>query len=563
MKNILKIIVFGVIMSSSCSLLFSSGGSGGGGGGGRSSAASNCDSNDSSRKSNCEVRLFLKRAQHFNETEFAQHVSKCNPLSTNCSAPGSSQHCKYSLLEVAIHKGVRYSTLIYPLVQRILNMSSEAKQLALEQLSTYLQQTNSLLQQTNSFLQQTNYLRSMARAYQAIEHLNGGDYSIIFAYTGKDVVNEDKLREAIKKHSPTVRPTPAHSGGGGAGCQTVPAASRAGGGGGSASTVRKRAQLVLAGSANATSGSASGRSLRPDSALHKAIRGKNVKSLKRLLKSNADLNEENSAGLTPLLTLLSNGPIDTSVGKTQFQMLLNAGADVNSGHPDTRKTPLMYAAQYGDIDSMRMLLFYNAIINARNNHGNTAFHFAVRAVERLQENCLNVVDCLLLHKADVSSQNNQGESAFDLIQKTRNVNPIGFQYLNRFLQNPIQEQAVASNNQVFEDPVAQAMPALQQGFSSAAAAMTAAHAAPAGGDSSDDAAPSIQQAVASSSAFSWRDACSDDDDGIYSDDDDGIASFETAAAQAAAAQAARVEREAAAAGKNDAKKGALPKKRKR
>src|SRR5690242_1307865 len=61
----------------------------------------------------------------------------------------------------------------------------------------------------------------------------------------------------------------------------------------------------------------------------------------------------------------------------QVQALLAQGANVDERDEGLEQTPLMWAAQGGEINVVQMLLARRADVNARDDEGNTALFFAV------------------------------------------------------------------------------------------------------------------------------------------------------------------------------------------
>ena len=104
---------------------------------------------------------------------------------------------------------------------------------------------------------------------------------------------------------------------------------------------------------------------------------------------------------------------------------LNLNTDVNAVN-DFGKTALMYAAQYGFLDSVKILLAAGADINAQTNKGNfdgsycyddvciangerTALMYAV------QEGNLQIAEYLVEHGADINLTDSKGMTVYDYL----------------------------------------------------------------------------------------------------------------------------------------------------
>jgi uncharacterized protein len=69
---------------------------------------------------------------------------------------------------------------------------------------------------------------------------------------------------------------------------------------------------------------------------------------------------------------------------------------------DNGETPLCYAAEFADLRMTQALIFYGAVVNARDPFGNTALHWAA------QKGSTDVIQALLDAKAAVDAPNKQG-----------------------------------------------------------------------------------------------------------------------------------------------------------
>jgi ankyrin repeat protein len=117
-----------------------------------------------------------------------------------------------------------------------------------------------------------------------------------------------------------------------------------------------------------------------------------------LLKAGANAKAKDSWGGTPLLWAADEGNLEIA------KMLLKAGADPNAGDGDGL-TPLMASANYettGHLQLMHVLLDAKASIHAQNKMGDTALFYAINNMGA--ENA----QVLLKAGADVNHQNNLG-----------------------------------------------------------------------------------------------------------------------------------------------------------
>ena len=174
-----------------------------------------------------------------------------------------------------------------------------------------------------------------------------------------------------------------------------------------------------------------------NTALHFAVSGGPPRTAHMLLERGADVNSQNNKGLTPLQQVsqsMREGYLDimrflldhganwdsrdnhgntilhfaASEGHLETaRLLLERGADINSQNKEGL-TPLQQASRdtrrgyLGIVDIVRFLLDHGANVDARDNCGNTALHFAV------SEGLLETAHLLLKQGADVNSQNNVG-----------------------------------------------------------------------------------------------------------------------------------------------------------
>jgi ankyrin repeat protein len=133
--------------------------------------------------------------------------------------------------------------------------------------------------------------------------------------------------------------------------------------------------------------------------------------VKLLLEYGADTNLSDWQGNTPLLVAAQKGELEIA------RLLLEHGADVNAKNknewaavPDWRGiTPLLFAAKRGELEIARLLLDHGADVNARNDNGVSALMFAAHS------NHLETVKLLLTHSGiDVNQKNKKEDTALDV-----------------------------------------------------------------------------------------------------------------------------------------------------
>jgi|ERR1035441_4601856 ankyrin repeat protein len=112
-----------------------------------------------------------------------------------------------------------------------------------------------------------------------------------------------------------------------------------------------------------------------------------------LLKNGANPNL-GGGGHTPLTEAVG---LDHTEAKIRIlELLLKAGADPNLGEPTSYKwTPLIWTAELGDTEVVRMLVRAGAGVNGTNSDGATPLHFAANA---------EIVQLLIAAGADVNKR---------------------------------------------------------------------------------------------------------------------------------------------------------------
>jgi ankyrin repeat protein len=167
-----------------------------------------------------------------------------------------------------------------------------------------------------------------------------------------------------------------------------------------------------------------------------------AETVRLLLAKAADANSKDAAGLTPLIQAASNGNRNAEV----VRLLLEHGADVNAVSVDvldTAKngplalgyfTPLLFAAPFGNFETVELLVGAGANVNAKDVRGMTPLELAL-ATDRPDP---RIIRLLLAKGADPNIKTKSGETAWDWANKYRNPE------MQEALGAPRKEQAAAT-----------------------------------------------------------------------------------------------------------------------
>ena len=119
-----------------------------------------------------------------------------------------------------------------------------------------------------------------------------------------------------------------------------------------------------------------------DQKLFQAVMQGNLPLLKTAIAEGANVNCRDTNGLPPLLLLLRTaaGPLDKEKRQCAAY-LLEHGAAVDPMDSD-RRTPLIYAARLGDLETVRLLVEAEAFVMARDRFHKSALFYAVEANRR-------------------------------------------------------------------------------------------------------------------------------------------------------------------------------------
>jgi hypothetical protein len=152
-----------------------------------------------------------------------------------------------------------------------------------------------------------------------------------------------------------------------------------------------------------------------DSLILEYVKNGNLEDLRKILGDDADVNKRFGRRERTLLTYaIENEQLETTA------YLLSKGADIEE--QDGTKTPLMFAARYGNVELTKLLLDSGADINSINDDRNTAFHYAAKY------NNLEVLKILYENGAKINIPNNDQWTALDY--SIINNSPVIRQYLD-------------------------------------------------------------------------------------------------------------------------------------
>ena len=170
--------------------------------------------------------------------------------------------------------------------------------------------------------------------------------------------------------------------------------------------------------------------------LHSAVLSRNLFALKQLINAGANVNQGNVDGFTPLFIsvmgnfyemtkmLLNSGanvnlpittgvtPLMEAVGKHNYKMvdlLVRYGANVDPVDKDGVTPLIRFAKQGMRCNCLRDLLKFGAAVNHMDAEGNTALHYAVRAMD------LDSMKVLLTYGANPMFKNEDGETPYDWV----------------------------------------------------------------------------------------------------------------------------------------------------
>ena len=147
-------------------------------------------------------------------------------------------------------------------------------------------------------------------------------------------------------------------------------------------------------------------------ALHLAAQKKNRYILQKLLekKTEIDIEPKDSVNVTPLSYAATFGDVEC------VRLLLDSGANINSKDINSW-TPLFYAVEYGKMDAAKLLIDRGANILEKNKFGNTPLHVACKRGN------LDMVKLLLENGSlkGINDQDNMGLTALMYAVSSENL----------------------------------------------------------------------------------------------------------------------------------------------
>ncbi len=131
--------------------------------------------------------------------------------------------------------------------------------------------------------------------------------------------------------------------------------------------------------------------------------------VRQLIADGSDVDAQDGHGNTALMHA-------SSLDRPEIvEMLLNAGADVNSRNFFYESTALMCAAENGRANIVEILLNRGADVNAQDGYGNTALVYAA------MYGFLDVVQMLLEYGANVDAQTQSGKTALMIASELKEI----------------------------------------------------------------------------------------------------------------------------------------------
>jgi len=124
------------------------------------------------------------------------------------------------------------------------------------------------------------------------------------------------------------------------------------------------------------------------------------KIAERLIKQGADVNAQDSFGMTPLHTAVISNRRDVA------ELLIARGADINA-RSHRGQTPLFWAVTRNHKEMAEWLIAHGADVNAKDNYGITSLHSAAHL------GSANLVELLITNGAEVNTKDNENRTPLD------------------------------------------------------------------------------------------------------------------------------------------------------
>jgi len=142
--------------------------------------------------------------------------------------------------------------------------------------------------------------------------------------------------------------------------------------------------------------------------LWKAAENGDIKKVRQLITSGADVNASQESGYTALTFAVVWSESINKLGVAK--LLLQSGAKVDPIVQLTGATPLFYAAKTGNFALTQLLLKHGAKANARD--GDNSVIMWVTEGNTLEEaKAVKIIDLLIKHGADVNAKSSVGNTA--------------------------------------------------------------------------------------------------------------------------------------------------------
>ncbi|KAF8245485.1 ankyrin [Wilcoxina mikolae CBS 423.85] len=165
-----------------------------------------------------------------------------------------------------------------------------------------------------------------------------------------------------------------------------------------------------------------------------AIRNSGFEAAHRLLEKGVDPCAENNKGQTPLRCVIEDtcNPDDEGHRREIIDLLISGGADLIAADKDGR-TPLHWALMTRDAKKFKAhpstfeyLIQRDALINAKDNEGNTVMHIAAK------DGHADLVSVLLEHHAFVSIRNHDNMTPYDIAFKQGHLDIVSLLTSSRY-----------------------------------------------------------------------------------------------------------------------------------
>lgn len=140
-----------------------------------------------------------------------------------------------------------------------------------------------------------------------------------------------------------------------------------------------------------------------NSALHLAIKNRRNAAALKLIEYGANPIHRNRNGVTPLMLAAQKGDLDVTIALLEY----GANPCESNGH----SSALIQACHFGHFDVVKILLEKGALVNQRNQTGTTAL------MRACQEGHTHIVKLLISYDADVECKNQDGMNALILASR--------------------------------------------------------------------------------------------------------------------------------------------------